>query len=203
MTIRTLFAAAAIVSMLGITGCAGKKSQTSIDSTGASAAAGQSTNAASSTTAPPAPSSERTSGIADSAITDATVRPDAPPTDRSAADATGAGAANPLKTVYFGFDAYILTAEARETLSGNAQYLESDRLARVTIEGHADVRGSDDYNLALAEKRAVAVKRYLQSLGINEERMEAVSFGEDKPAVDGDDEAAWSKNRRVDFVIAK
>lgn len=197
MNVSTLFAAAAIVSMVGITGCAGKKSHTSIDSTGASAAAGQSANAASPATATPAASKESTSGVTDSSL-----GADERSNGRNSADMTG-GAANPLLTVYFGFDAHILTAEARETLAGNAQYLESNPLTRVTVEGHADERGSDDYNLALAEKRAVAAKRYLQSLGISEERLETVSFGEDRPAVDGDDEAAWSKNRRVDFVIAK
>lgn len=202
MNFRTFFAAAAIVSMAGITGCAGKKSYTGIDNTGAPTNAGQTSSAAASTTAPKASSSEPTSGVANSGITDSSLAADERANDRNSAEMTG-GAANPLQTVYFGFDAYILTAEAREILSGNAQYLESNRLTRVTIEGHADERGSDDYNLALAEKRAVAAKRYLQSLGISEERMDAVSFGEDKPAVDGDDEAAWSKNRRVDFVIAK
>ena len=201
MNIRTVFAAAAIVSMVGMTGCAGKKSHTSIDNTGASSDAGQTSGAASSTTATALPSG-RTGGVADSGITDASLGADERANGRSSAEVTGA-ATNPLKTVYFGFDAYLLTAEARETLAGNAQYLANNQLSRVTIEGHADERGSDDYNLALAEKRAVAAKRYLQSLGINEERMEAVSFGENKPAVDGDDEAAWARNRRVDFVIVK
>lgn len=202
MNVRTLFAVSAIVSMVGITGCAGKRSHTSIDSTGAPAAAGQSASVASPATATPAASKESSSGVTDSGITDSSLGAGDRANGRDSADVTG-GAANALKTVYFGFDAYILTAEARETLAGNAQYLESNPLTRVTVEGHADERGSDDYNLALAEKRAVAAKRYLQSLGISEERLEAVSFGEDKPAVDGDDEAAWSKNRRVDFVIAK
>ena len=199
MSIRTLFAAAAIVSMVAVTGCAGKRSHTGIDSTGGSANAAQS-SATSSTTATPAGSSEKSSGVTNSGITDSSLTADDVSKGRGSADETGA---SPLKTVHFDFDAYLLSAEARETLSGNARFLESNGMTRVTVEGHADERGSDEYNLALAEKRAVAVKRYLQSLGISGDRMETVSFGEDKPAVEGSDEAAWSRNRRVDFVIVK
>ena len=119
------------------------------------------------------------------------------------AENAGGTAGSGLDTVYFDFDAYLLSAEAREILARNARFLGADAAARVTLEGHADERGSDEYNLALAEQRGVAVRRYLASLGIGEDRMEVVSYGEDKPAATGSDEAAWIKNRRVEFVIVK
>jgi peptidoglycan-associated lipoprotein len=199
---RTFFAVAAIISMAAITGCAGKKSYTGIDNSGAAASAAQTSGATPSTIATPAVSFEKSSGITGSGITDSSLSGDEASKRRGSAEGADT-AASSLKTVYFDFDAFLLSAEARETLTGNARFLESNAKTQVTIEGHADERGSDEYNLALAEKRAVAVKRYLQSLGVSAERMDTVSFGEDKPAVEGDNEAAWSKNRRVDFVIVK
>ncbi|MBT0652013.1 peptidoglycan-associated lipoprotein Pal [Geomobilimonas luticola] len=108
-----------------------------------------------------------------------------------------------LDPVYFDFDSYLLRADARDTLSRNARWLADNRITRVTIEGHADERGSDEYNMALAEKRALAARRYVETLGVSPERLETISYGEDKPAVIGHDEDAWSKNRRVEFVISK
>jgi peptidoglycan-associated lipoprotein len=108
-----------------------------------------------------------------------------------------------LETVYFGFDSHLLTAEARETLSRNARALDAGRSAQVELEGHADERGSDEYNLALGEKRAGAARRYLESLGISAERLSTVSYGEERPAVDGHGEETWAQNRRVEFVIVR
>lgn len=81
--------------------------------------------------------------------------------------------------------------------------MHPQRGRQIIIDGHAYERGSDEYDLALAEQRATAVRRYLEGLGINRERMEITGYGEDKPALAGHDEAAWSRNRRVDFVGAK
>lgn len=108
-----------------------------------------------------------------------------------------------LDPVYFDFDSYLLRADTRDTLTRNARWLAENRLARVIIEGHADERGSDEYNLALAEKRALAARRYIETLGVNLDRMETISYGENKPAMAGHDEATWAKNRRVEFVIPK
>lgn len=108
--------------------------------------------------------------------------------------------ANPLETVYFDFDSWILSAQTRESLARNAAWLRSNAAVTVTMEGHTDERGSDAYNLALGEQRAKAAMQYLLTLGIAADRMNIVSYGEEKPAVDGDDESAWSRNRRVEFI---
>jgi len=75
--------------------------------------------------------------------------------------------------------------------------------AKIKIEGHCDERGSDEYNLALGDRRAKAVAAYLITLGVKQDKISTISFGKEKPAVQGSDEAAWSKNRRAEFVIVK
>ena len=106
------------------------------------------------------------------------------------------------KTIYFAFDATTLDAPAQSSLADLAKVLKGDRLLFFTIEGHADERGSTEYNLALGERRAHAVKKYLINLGIDSSRLRTTSFGEESPAVDGKTEKAWSKNRRAAFVKA-
>lgn len=108
--------------------------------------------------------------------------------------------ANPLETVYFDFDSWILTAPAREALSRNAEWLRKNPGVAVMLEGHTDERGSDAYNLALGEQRAKSALKYLSTLGIDAARMDMMSYGEEKPAVEGHDESAWSRNRRVEFI---
>lgn len=103
-----------------------------------------------------------------------------------------------LMRVNFEYDQYVLTAAARRTLKNNAAYLTAKGV-RVQIEGHCDERGSDEYNLALGEKRALAVKNYLVSLGVPADRMSIISYGEEIPLVMANTEAAWSKNRRAEF----
>jgi peptidoglycan-associated lipoprotein len=109
-------------------------------------------------------------------------------------------AAEALQTIYFAFDSYLLSEESRKALVNNARWLKDNQGVRITIAGHADERGSDEYNLALGEKRATMVKRYLTELGIAPERLSTISYGEEKPAVQGKDESAWSKNRRAEFL---
>ncbi len=109
-------------------------------------------------------------------------------------------AAEALQTIYFAFDSFLLSEQARNTLKTNAQWLKSNPEVRITIEGHADERGSDEYNLALGDKRARMVKKYLVDLGIAPERLNTISYGEERPAVVGNDESAWSKNRRAEFL---
>jgi peptidoglycan-associated lipoprotein len=105
-----------------------------------------------------------------------------------------------LEPVYFEFDRWQLTEDARQTLRGNADQIEQNpEWGVVTIEGHCDERGSDEYNLALGERRAAAVKRYFEDLGLPAKRLETVTFGEDKPAVAGHDESAWRYNRRSEM----
>lgn len=104
-----------------------------------------------------------------------------------------------LETVYFDYDSFTLQPEARQALERTAAWLQANSSVKVTIEGHCDERGSDEYNLALGERRAIAVKNYLTTLGIVAERLITISYGEEQPAVDGQNESAWSKNRRAEF----
>ena len=108
-----------------------------------------------------------------------------------------------LATIYFDFDSYILTAPSRATLARNAEDLMKNASLKVQIQGNCDERGSDEYNLALGEKRAKAAMDYLVTLGVPAERLSIISYGKEKPADPGHDEAAWAKNRRVDFAIIK
>ena len=104
-----------------------------------------------------------------------------------------------MKRVQFDFDQFTLSAEARAVLAENAKYLKAMNSVKVVIEGHCDERGSDEYNLALGESRALAAKNYLVSLGISTKRLSVISYGEEKPLVDADGEKAWSQNRRAEF----
>lgn len=108
-----------------------------------------------------------------------------------------------LEKIYFDFDSFILTAPARATLSKNAESLLKDNSLKVRIEGNCDERGSDEYNLALGEKRAKSALKYLVTLGVPEGRLSIISYGKEKPADPGHDEAAWAKNRRDEFVLVK
>ncbi|TWJ19502.1 peptidoglycan-associated lipoprotein Pal [Geobacter argillaceus] len=108
-----------------------------------------------------------------------------------------------LQTVYFDFDSSVLTQASRDTLYGNAEYLLKKYNGTIQVEGHCDERGSDEYNLALGEKRAKAALNYLTTLGVPTNRLSFISYGKEKPADPGHDEAAWAKNRRAEFVITK
>jgi peptidoglycan-associated lipoprotein len=104
-----------------------------------------------------------------------------------------------MDTIYFEFDQATLTDMAKDTLVRNAEWLRSNANARVQVEGNADERGTNEYNLALGERRATAVKSYLTSLGIDGSRLVVISYGEERPAETGQAEDSWAKNRRVDF----
>jgi peptidoglycan-associated lipoprotein len=103
------------------------------------------------------------------------------------------------KTIYFDYDSFSVKPEATPTVEGHAKVLQGSRTQRLTLEGHTDERGGREYNLALGQKRAEAVVRALTVLGVSAEQLEPVSMGEEKPAAGGSDEAAWAKNRRVEF----
>jgi peptidoglycan-associated lipoprotein len=103
--------------------------------------------------------------------------------------------------IYFDFDSSELVPDARMMLKEKADFLTRNSGLTVTIEGHCDERGTTEYNLALGERRAMSAKRYLQDLGIAEFRLNTISYGEERPLVQGNDESAWSKNRRAHFVI--
>lgn len=106
-----------------------------------------------------------------------------------------------LETIYFDYDSYRIKQESQEVLQDVANWLKAKGETYIQIEGHCDDRGSIEYNLALGEKRANAAKRYLVDLGVPAKNVSIISYGEEKPAMSGADESAWSKNRRDEFVI--
>ncbi|MBI4404414.1 MAG: peptidoglycan-associated lipoprotein Pal [Deltaproteobacteria bacterium] len=106
-----------------------------------------------------------------------------------------------LQTIYFEFDRYTIRPDAREALRANASWLKKNPTANVQMEGHCDERGTNEYNLALGEKRAASARDYLAKLGISRNRLSVISYGEERPADPGHDETAWAKNRRAAFVI--
>lgn len=105
--------------------------------------------------------------------------------------------------VYFEYNSSIIREDARPQLETIAEWLKDRRNVALMIEGHCDERGSKEYNLALGEQRALAVRRYLTGLGVDADRVYTVSYGEEKPKVDGHDDQAWSENRRAHFLITR
>ncbi|WP_227369542.1 peptidoglycan-associated lipoprotein Pal [Halomonas sp. M20] len=103
------------------------------------------------------------------------------------------------RTIYFDYDKETIRPEFESTLNANAQYLRSNPNAKVILQGHGDERGTREYNLGLGERRAKAVERYLAVQGVNDSQIEIVSYGEERPAVDGHSEDAYAQNRRVVF----
>lgn len=116
------------------------------------------------------------------------------PDKSSAGDASGLA-----RVVYFDFDSFVVKSEFTSAISGHAKLLNADKGSKVIIEGHTDERGGREYNLALGQKRAEAVQKSLTLLGVNAGQIEAVSFGEERPAAQGADESAWSQNRRAEI----
>jgi peptidoglycan-associated lipoprotein len=103
--------------------------------------------------------------------------------------------------VYFAYDEDTLSDDARDRLSRNAELLRSQPQLQLTVEGHADARGTNEYNLALGERRANAVKDYMSSLGIAGERLRTLSYGEERPVCTQEEESCWSQNRRGHMVV--
>lgn len=106
-----------------------------------------------------------------------------------------------LQTVYFDFNESSLTADTTETLKKNADFLKANATVDVQVEGHCDERGGHQYNLALGERRAKAVRDYLVAAGVAAKRISTISYGKERPVSEGHDEASWSKNRRANFVV--
>jgi peptidoglycan-associated lipoprotein len=119
--------------------------------------------------------------------------------DLSKSEAAAALAKIP-KTIYFDFDSFVVKDEYKPVVEANAKALSADKSRHVTVEGHTDERGGREYNLALGQKRAEAVAKSLALLGAPASQVEAVSFGKERPAVEGHDEAAWAKNRRAELA---
>lgn len=143
--------------------------------------------------------------------------PPPPATDGSAQTGTGTGTTTgPVKgsqedfvasvssdRIFFNTDQYDVDAQDQQTLQSQAAWLQQNPNVRVTIEGHADERGTRDYNIALGDRRANAAKNYLASLGIDPSRINTVSYGKERPAALGSDESAWAQNRRAVTVTVQ
>lgn len=104
------------------------------------------------------------------------------------------------RSIYFDLDSYSVKDEFKPVLDAHARYLNANKSRQIVIQGNTDERGGREYNLALGQKRAEAVRRALTLLGVQESQMEAVSFGKEKPKALGSDEAAWAENRRADIA---
>ena len=126
----------------------------------------------------------------------ATEEPATPP------DGDGSAMNFAAETIFFAFDDYTISMDGQDRLNQLSDHMKSSGSAVVQIEGHCDERGSIEYNLALGERRAQSVKNYLVQLGIDPARVTTISYGEEKPSVEGHDESAWSKNRRSEFILS-
>lgn len=129
------------------------------------------------------------SGVAQSGVTGLDA-------DKSNADAALQSTA---RVIYFDYDSFLIRPEFQSAIDANARFIKADQAKKVAIEGHTDERGGREYNLALGQKRAEAVRSALGLLGVSDNQMEAVSFGKEKPAVQGSTEAAMEKNRRAEI----
>ncbi len=167
---RFLSLALAAVLLAAVTGCAKKPAAT--------------------TPVPPAP-----------APTETTPTPTSTPTSEPApAPSTPTVTARDLQVIYFGYDSFTLDDGARAALDSNAKMMRDNAALSVSVDGHCDERGTVEYNQALGQKRAEAVQKYLTDQGIDGSRFRVISYGKERPADEGHDEAAWSRNRRVEFT---
>jgi peptidoglycan-associated lipoprotein len=134
---------------------------------------------------------------------DTTAIPGGGPTGEDFTPTDASGENGPLEDIRFQYDRAEISDEARATLEKHALWLQNHRTAKVTVEGHCDERGTVDYNIALGDKRARAVKDYLASLGVAGERMQTVSLGKERPLDPASNEQAFAKNRRAHFVVSR
>jgi len=132
--------------------------------------------------------------------TEAAIKQESP---RESVSPQAANLENELQKIYFNFDSATLSDQARSALSKDAELLAKQPAVKLRIEGNCDERGSDEYNMALGERRAKAARDYLVNLGVSAERLSTISYGEEKPVDPGHSEEAWAKNRRDEFVIVK
>ena len=129
--------------------------------------------------------------------------------DMSGAGRSGAGVVPGSRTdlglipVYFDYDKSLIRQDQVEKIAANALFLKANPKIKVRVEGNCDARGTNEYNLALGERRAMGTKKYLVNLGVADSRVGVLSYGEERPVDQGNDETAWAANRRGDFVIAQ
>ena len=151
-----------------------------------------------------------TSPAGSGSLSGSAIPPGGPGSASGAAPGSGAGRLTPLSTdprnplskrsVYYDYDSFVIKDEFRPLIEAHGKYLRDNRAAQVVVQGNTDERGGREYNLALGHKRAESVKRALAIMGVQEQQVETVSFGKEKPKAPGSDEAAWAENRRSDIV---
>jgi peptidoglycan-associated lipoprotein len=127
--------------------------------------------------------------------------PSAIDADANVGGDSDSGKAMGLQTIYFPYDSHSLESSAKDTLKSNAEILKGKSSLKIQVEGHCDQRGGIQYNIALGEKRANAVKKYLQDVGVKADRITTVSFGKERPIDNRETEDAYGKNRRANFVV--
>ena len=148
----------------------------------------------------------RPGGAAGSVVASGVTNTAVAPVNLGAAGATGAAGAaagvgtTASRTVYFDYDSFAIKPEYQAVIDAQARYLKANKNLKAAVEGHTDERGGRDYNLALGQKRSEAVRRALGLLGVADAQVEAVSFGKEKPAAQGTDEASFAKNRRAEIT---
>jgi peptidoglycan-associated lipoprotein len=132
-----------------------------------------------------------------------------PPVDNREIRPVEAGTVDPLndlkgvlanRSVYFDFDSYVVRDDGKAVVENHSGYLNKNKSRKILIQGNTDERGGTEYNLALGQKRAEAVRKAMAALGVSDSQMEAVSLGKEKPKAMGSNEAAWAENRRADIV---
>ena len=124
--------------------------------------------------------------------------------DRLRAEAAASEAARMAfvnENILFSFDSFVLSDQAQQILNSKADYMRTNSGVTVTVEGHCDERGTEAYNIALGERRAKSVKNFLVDMGISANRLNTISYGEERPIAMGQDEASWGKNRRAQFMV--
>jgi len=160
-------------------------------------------------TQPPAPVDDQSAADAAAAAAKAGTTTSGTATSGLSGTSTGTGAVNPLRdpgnvlskrSVYFEYDSFVVEDKYKAQIEAHSKYLIGNKSAKVTLQGHTDERGSREYNIALGQKRAEAVKRVMVLMGAQDVVIETVSYGKEKPKREGHDEAAWAENRRVDIV---
>ena len=115
---------------------------------------------------------------------------------------TNIGPQNVARVILFDYDSYVIKAEYQNIVEAHARWMKANPTRKLNIEGHTDERGGREYNLALGQRRAEAVRAFLANYGIDPDRFTTVSFGKERPLVEGEDEEAWARNRRAEFALA-
>ncbi len=150
---------------------------------------------------PPAPEVTAEEGIGEEALVGQPAREEAAKEERYGLEISEARTSAPMLPIYFDFDKYNIRDDMKERMEMNAKFLLDHPDVKIQIQGNCDERGTNEYNLVLGERRAKSAKAYLVNLGVSPDRVETISFGEERPLDPGHNPQAWSKNRRDDFVI--